>query len=163
MKARWRHLANTIKLCFLRATKVHHRNGKSIGLAIFAQLMAVSSGTLAPPGEYDWTYAFFGPPKSITQMAIRSVQPFFHSARQNVPILYNGRPFPKNCPVPMGDLGPHLMHGSFGQSKPTTQTASRSVQLFLHWWLQSVPILYNGLPLSPSSKLLLPMGDLCRI
>jgi len=33
-------------------------------------------GTLAQPGEYDWTYAFFGPPESTTQTANRSVQPF---------------------------------------------------------------------------------------
>jgi len=31
----------------------------------------------------------------------------------------------------MGDLDHHLIHGSLGPPKPTTQTASRSGQLFL--------------------------------
>ena len=35
--------------------------------------------------------------------------------------------------------------------------ASRSVKPFLHRWIQSLPILYNGMPLLPS-KLLLPTG-----
>jgi len=33
-------------------------------------------------------FASFGPPESTTQRAIRSVQPFLHSARQKVPTLY---------------------------------------------------------------------------
>jgi len=41
--------------------------------------------------------------------------------------------------------GPHLTHDSYGPSESTTQTA---VQPFLHRWLQSVPVLYNGMPLS---------------
>jgi len=53
MWAHWRHVANMIELCFLRPNRVHNRNGKSIGLAVFAQLMArVLSGTLAPRGKY---------------------------------------------------------------------------------------------------------------
>ena len=44
-----------------------------------------------------------------------------------------------------------------GPFEPTTQTASLSVQSFLHRWPQSLPILYNGMPLSPS-KLPLPIG-----
>ena len=51
--AHWRQVANMIELCFLRPNRVHNRNGKSISLAVFAQLMArVSSGTLAPYGKY---------------------------------------------------------------------------------------------------------------
>jgi len=33
-----------------------------------------------------------------TQTTNWSVQPFLHSSWQKVPILYNGRPFPQNCP-----------------------------------------------------------------
>jgi len=33
-------------------------------------------------------FAFFGPPESTTQTAIRLVQPFLHSARQKDPTLY---------------------------------------------------------------------------
>jgi len=54
--------------------------------------------TLAPPGEYDWTFASFDPLESTTQTANRSVQPFLHSSRQKVPILYHVTPIPKTAP-----------------------------------------------------------------
>jgi len=69
-------------------------------------------------------------------------QPFLHSLWQTVPVLYNWRS-PK-LPVPMGRSRPHLIHDFLGPSKPTTQTASRSFQLFLHSSSQSVPISYSG-------------------
>jgi len=70
--------------------------------------------TLAPPGKYDWTCASLGPPASTTEMANRSVQPFLHSSRQKIPMLYNGRPFPpklhhfppSKIPVYMGSESP---------------------------------------------------------
>jgi len=40
--------------------------------------------------------------------------------------------FPSNVPLPIGDLGLHLMHGSFDQLETGLQTASRSLQPFLH-------------------------------
>ena len=47
---------------------------------------------------------------------------------------------------------PHLIHESLDQPKSTYQTASRSVQLFLHSSRQTVPILYcNGDLDSPSN------------
>jgi len=61
-------------------------------------------GTLAPPGEYDWTCASFGPFESTTDTANGSVQSFLDSLRQKVPILYCGRPCPPELPLPMGDL-----------------------------------------------------------
>jgi len=43
-----------------------------------------------------------------------------------------GRPFsPKICPFPWRDLDPHLIHGSPGPPKSSTQKAARSVQPFL--------------------------------
>jgi len=45
-----------------------------------------------------------------------------HSARQNVPILYNGWPFPPKLPLPMGDMDPHVRHDSLDPSEPTDQT-----------------------------------------
>jgi len=54
------------------------------------------------------------------------------------------------------DLDRHLTHDSLGPSERTSPTASWSVQLFLHRWPQSVPILYSGAPL----PLPLPIGDL---
>jgi len=111
-------------------------------------------GTLVPPGKYDWICASFGPLESTTQTANRSVKPFLHSSRHKVPITM-GVPIHQNCPFKWG-IGPHLTHDALGPREPTTQTAPRSVQLCLHRWPRSVPILYNGLPVSPS-KLPLPM------
>ena len=54
--------------------------------------------------------ASLGPPKSTTQMASRSVQPFMHSSRQRVAIFYNG---------------PHLSlitASSHGGSEPSSNT-----------------------------------------
>ena len=137
-----------LNLYFLHPTHVHNRNGKSIGKAIFALLMAVPSGTLAPPGEYDWTCASFGPPESTTQMAKQLVQPFLHSWLQKVPnTLQCALLFSQKVPLPVGGSGPHLTYDCLGPAKSTTQMASGSVWPFLH----SVPILNNGLPLWPQN------------
>jgi len=43
-----------------------------------------------------------------------------------------GCPFsPLKLPIPVGDLNPHLMHGSLGLPESSTQAASRWVQPFL--------------------------------
>jgi len=71
-------------------------------------------------------------PWAHSQTASRSVQPFLHSSRQSVPILYNGPPFlPTKFPLPVRDLVSRLLYGSLGPPKSSTQAASRSVQLFL--------------------------------
>jgi len=52
------------------------------------------------------TYGYLGPPESKSRTASRSVQPFLHSSRQRVPILYNGPPlFPSKFPISMGIWG----------------------------------------------------------
>ena len=71
-------------------------------------------GTLAPPGEYDWTCASFGLPMSTSKTASRSVKPFLHSSLQNSLYFTMGAPFPKNCPVPMGGPGLHRIYDSLG-------------------------------------------------
>jgi len=81
---------------------------------------------------------------------------FLQSLRHKVPIIYNGRPIHQNCPFPWGIWTSHVTHDAFGPCQPTTQTAPRSVQPCFHRWQRSVPILDNGLPVSPS-KLPLPM------
>jgi len=103
--------------------------------------------TLAPPDEYDWTCPSFGQHDSTTQKVNRSVQLFLHSSRQKVPTLYDGRSFPKKLPFSWVDLDACLVRDSLGQSEPTVETASRSVQLFSHRWPQSVPF-SKKLPLS---------------
>jgi len=65
---------------------------------------------------------------------------------------------PNNCRFACG-IWAHIIHDSLGPSKPTIQTASRSVQPFLHNSPQSVPILYSGSPLPPHRQTLpLPTG-----
>jgi len=120
-------------------------------------------GTLAPPGEYDWTCASFGLLESTPQPK-RQMDRFSRFAQltaesADIGLLYNGRPYPPELPLQMGDLDRHVTHDALGpceRTNSTTQTAPRSVQPCLHRWLRSVPILYNGLPVS-SSKLPLPM------
>jgi len=65
-------------------------------------------------------------------MANGSVQPFLYSSVQSIHILYNGLPLlPSKLPLPMGGCRLHLIHGSFGVPKFSTQMASRSVEPFL--------------------------------
>ena len=108
--------------------RAHNPNSISIGSAIFPQMTAECICTLqyngtplsplkiAPSYGEIWTPSntcFLDPPKSITQTASWSVQPFVHSSWQSVSILYNGPPFPlQNCPFPWGHLDLHLINGS---------------------------------------------------
>jgi len=76
-------------------------------------------------------YSSLDPPDSASQNARQSVQPYLQGSRQRVPILYNGPPFPlKIAPLRGVDLNPHLIHGSLGPPKSTTQRTSRSLQPF---------------------------------
>jgi len=88
---------------------------------------------------------FLGPPESVNETA--SVQPFLHSSRQCRQAC-RGMPFPSKLPLPMGDLNSHLIRCCMGPSDSASQTASRSDQPFVHSSRQTVPILYNGPPLS---------------
>jgi len=46
-----------------------------------------NEGTLAPPGEYDWTCASFGLLESTTETPNRSVQPCLYRWQRSVAIL----------------------------------------------------------------------------
>jgi len=138
MWAHWCQLVNMIEieLCFLQPIRVHNPNCKSIGSAISAQLMAKSLYfTMGNPFSQNCPFSFgdfnpdlirdnLGHSERTIQMASWSVQPFLHRWPQSVPLLYNGCPFPQNCPFPWGGSGPHLTHDTFGQSEPITQIAS---------------------------------------
>jgi len=95
--------------------------------------------------------------RSTMQVTNWSIQPFSHSSHSKSLCFTMGATFspPPNCPFPWGASGPHLIHDSLGQSKPTVQMVSPSVQLFSHRWSHSVPILYSG---PPSFKIALPIG-----
>ena len=79
-----------------------------------------------------WTpiyYMVLRPPESPPLTASRMVKPFLHSWRRSVPLLYDNCPFPlHNCCFPVGG-STHMI--SLVPSKPTIQTASRSVRPFL--------------------------------
>ena len=86
------------------------------------------------------TYDSLDPSEPITQTASRSVQLFSHSlpqTRRSVPILYNGTSLSplKIAASLWGDPDSHLINFSLDPPESTTQTASRSVQPFLHGWL----------------------------
>jgi len=96
-----------------------------------------------------------GSPDSASGTAsrrFRLVQPFLHSSRQTVPILQNGHPSLslKNC-LHMRVLNSHVIHDTLGPSKLIIGMVSGSILPFLHSSLQSVPIVYNGLPLTPQN------------
>jgi len=85
--------------------KAHHRRRRMLHCYSTGDgSISSHEGTLAPPCEYDWTCASFGPLESTIETANGSVQPFLHSLRQRAPVLYNGRPYPPKLPLPMGDL-----------------------------------------------------------
>ena len=77
---------------------------------------------------------FLGPIRAHSPNGISIGSAAFYTDDRKVSlyILYNGTPLsPSKLPLPMGDLDPHLMHGSPGPPESSTQTASRSVQPFL--------------------------------
>jgi len=144
MWAHWHHLANTIELVlssahpspqpkrqidrFSRFCTAHGRkslilyNGRP-----FPQKLPLLKGWSRPPSNSD----SLGQSKPTIQRESWSVQLFSHRWPESVSMLYNGRPFPPKLPLAMGDLDPHLIHGSLGPPKFSIQTASRSVQPFL--------------------------------
>ena len=78
------------------------------------------------------THDSYGPSEPTTQTASLSVQPSCTDDRRVSLYFTMGRSFsPKNLPLPMRDLDPHLIHGSPDPPKCSTQTAARSVQPFL--------------------------------
>jgi len=79
------------------------------------------------------THNSLGHSEPTIQMASRSVQPLSSTGDCRVSLYFTmGRCFPPSkLPLPMGHLDPHLIHGSLGLPKSSTQTASRLVQPFL--------------------------------
>jgi len=55
----------------------------------------------------------------------------FHTGDRTVSLYFTVGRHPSKLPFPLGDLDPHLTHGSPGWPAFSTQTASRSVQPFL--------------------------------
>jgi len=108
--------------------------------------------TLTPPGEYDCTCASFGPLEFTTETANGWVQPFLHSLRQKVSILYNGRPCPVSTRITPshGGSGPPMQHMML--SVHASPQPKRHLDRFSRFCTddRGVSIVYNGLPVSPS-------------
>jgi len=68
-------------------------------------------------------------------------------------------PPPQNCRFSWGDLDPYVMHDSLGLSRPTTQKASSSIELFFAQLTTEWPFTLQWVAPFPS-KFLLPVGDL---
>jgi len=154
-------VCTTLNTCFLWPTRVHTPISILISSALFAQLTAeccracpgisytlklpLGTGQSWPPFN-TW---FIGNTRVHNPNGIRIVQLILHSLQQSAPIRYNGPPFPSNLSLPIWDHDPNLIHDSLGPSKPTNQMACQLVQSFSHSSWSNVPILYNGMPLSP--------------
>jgi len=65
-------------------------------------------------------------------------------------------PFPLTIAPSHGGPRPHLTHPSLDPPESITETASQSIQPFLHRSRQSVAILYNGPPIPLSLKITPP-------
>jgi len=83
----------------------------------------------------------------------------FCSDGRRFPMLLNDtdKTTRENCSFPLGDLHPHLTHGSEGPPESLSKMACRSVHPFSHSSPHSVPLLYNG-PLRFPQKLPLSLG-----
>ena len=85
-------------------------------------------GSGPPPNTW-----FLGPIGVQNPTASRLFQPFCTAHCSH---SHTGPPPPfSKLPVPLGDLDPHLIHGSLVQPKSSVQAASLSVQQFLQGWL----------------------------
>jgi len=75
---------------FTDSVTVCSRIGVNSESQVFARWRhcALPCGHIGATWRIPLNFASFGPPESTTQTAIRSVQPFLHSARQKVPTLY---------------------------------------------------------------------------
>jgi len=127
---------------FLETDRAHNPNCITVGSAIFAQvttecpytlqwaplspIIAPSHGVSGPQGTIPETH-----PSPQTKRHLYRYSHFCtHDCRVSL-YFTMGRPFPpQNCPFPWEDLDPHLIHGSLGPPKSSTQMASRLVQPF---------------------------------
>jgi len=117
---------------------------KQVVKVIWQRQCASHEGILAPPGEYDWL-CFLQPTWVHNPNGKLIGWTVFAQLTTESLYFTMGAPFTQIAPC-HGGSEPHVICDSLGQSKTTTQMASLSVQPFLHRWLHSFPILYNGPP-----------------
>jgi len=98
----WHHLANTIKPVLPLAQPSPQPKWQVDHFSCFC---AANGSVLRHTGvtwQIQLNLCFLGPPESTIHTANRLVQPFLHSSRQKVPILYNGGPFSPKLLLPTG-------------------------------------------------------------
>jgi len=142
----WGHIGTTwrirLNLYILRPMRVHNRNGKWIGSAVFAQLTAQSAYTLQwvplptrialSHGDLDlpcntWC---FGPMRAHNPNGTSIGSAVFAQMTAECP--YAGLPVsPSKLFLPMLASGPHVIHSSLGPAESGTQMATWSFQPFL--------------------------------
>jgi len=84
------------------------------GTLAYLATMCPPSGHIGATWQIRLNLCILGLLESTTQMANWSVQPFLHTSRQKVPIIYNGRPHPPELPLPMGGSEPPSNTGCLG-------------------------------------------------
>ena len=141
-RAHWRHLANTIELVVPLAnpspqpkrqidqlSRFCTANGRKSPYFTmgdpFPQRCPISRGDLDPHLIHD----SLSQTEPTVQTASQSVQ--FAQVTTECPCYtLQWAPLSPKLPLSTGDLDPHLIHGSLGSPKSSTQIASRSVQPF---------------------------------
>ena len=154
MFTRWRHCALPcghiaatwricLNLCFLQLTKSPQPKRQIDRFSHFCTAhnrkslyftMGNHFPKIAPSHCGIWTLMQFmipwGPSKPQPKWLLDRFC-LFHTDDRRVSLYFTiGCPFPsspKKLPNPMGDLDPHLIHGSLGPPESSTQMASRSV------------------------------------
>ena len=132
-----------LNLYFFQPTWVHNPNGKIDRFSCFCTASRQKVPILynvqpfppklpLPMGDLNphLTHDSLGISEPTTQRASRPVLPFLQMTAECPYTLQWDAPSPSKSLLLMGDLDPHLIHGSVGQPESSTQTASRSVQPF---------------------------------
>jgi len=128
----WAHPGPNPKRHFDRFSRFRTAHGRksqyfATGCPFSSLKLPIPMGRSGPPCN-TW---FFGPSQVLKQNDILIGSAVFAQLTAECAILYNGPPLSlQNCPFHRG-MNFHLIHGSLGLSKSSTQTASRSVQPFL--------------------------------
>jgi len=111
---------------------------------------------------HSYLIRFLGPTGIPIQNDISNILAIFAQLTAELPCILQWAALSPSLKIVRshGDQGTYLIHDFLGPSEPTTQTASRSIQLFLHSSPQC-PHTLQWSATSPS-KLPLPTGDLER-
>jgi len=144
MRAYWRHLANTIELVHPWAHSSPQPKWQIDQFSHFCIAHGRKSRYIkigAPvPQNCPFPWVDLDPIKHMIPWTNLSPQPKWHldwfsrfcTDSRRVSLYFSGSPLPPlELSLPMGDLDPHLIHGSLGPPKSSTQMASRSLQTYI--------------------------------